>query len=74
MHSRRKVTFNENMNQVHLMIAWKFAYSTARKTYWEYLAVDRYRFELRIKAASVVISPILDPQHRCKIYKQRFTT
>lgn len=57
---------------VHEIRAWKFAYSQARKGQWEQMGRDRGRFEKRINDVSRILSPILAPDHRQKIYEQRF--
>lgn len=66
-----QVTFNL-CPTVHEIRAWKFAYSQARKGKWEQMGRDRERFEKRISGLSRVLSPILAPEHRQKIYEQRF--
>lgn len=68
----KKVTFNEKCNELHHLITWSFAYSMTRRKYWELLAVDRFRFCRRIEAASKLLDPILDTNHRCKIFSERF--
>ena len=45
--SKKNVTFNDYVN-IHPMIVWSFAYRQHRKTYWEFVAVDRWRFRRRI--------------------------
>lgn len=35
-----------------------------RKTFWEFVAIDRMRFNERIKKTSAVLTPILTPSHR----------
>lgn len=66
-----QVTFNL-CPTVHEIRAWKFAYSQARKGKWEQMGRDRERFEKRINSLSSILTPILDAQHRQKIYHQRF--
>lgn len=67
----KKVTFNEK-DKIHLLVAWKFAYKSSRKIYWEVFARDRAHFQRRIAELSYVINPILDITHRHKIYNHRF--
>ncbi|XP_037948392.1 uncharacterized protein LOC119683481 [Teleopsis dalmanni] len=69
--SIKKVRFNLKP-QVHVMHTWNFAYRHARKGHWEDLARDRTRFFLRIQRASAYLDPILNIEHRSKIYKDRF--
>ena len=54
----KKVTFSEHV-QVNHMVVWKFAYRNARISPWNVAAVDRARFERRIKAVENVINPVL---------------
>lgn len=68
----KKVTFNEKNNQVHHLVTWSYAYKSSRKKYWEFFAVDRLRFHRRIEEASNILGPILDTNHRCKIFNERF--
>lgn len=68
----KKVTFNENRNQIHNIIAWSYAYNLSRKKYWKFMVVDRLRFHRRIEAASYILNPILNKNHRCKILNERF--
>lgn len=44
----------------------------SRSKYWEYQAVNRDRFKNRIKKLENQLLPILDQDHRTKIYEQRF--
>lgn len=68
----RHVQFDELRNQVHYMYTWNYAYREHRKIYWEQVALDRWRFEENIKHLSCIINPILNVQHRQKIYEMRF--
>lgn len=68
----KKVTFNDGKNIIYKIIAWKFAYSSARKKYWECFAIDRLYFQKRIRKTQEVIDPILEKNHRHKIFKERF--
>lgn len=67
-----KVTFDESLNIVHYMIAWRYAYRSHRQKYWENLAVDRWRFQNRIFKFQNIINPVLAIEHRHKIYCDRF--
>lgn len=68
----KKVTFNENKNKVKVMVTWRLAAKLARKKFWEFFAIDRIRFKTRVEKIGVVIEPILDYNHRKKIYGERF--
>lgn len=54
------------------MHTWNYAYRAARKGEWEMYARDRERFKLRIQRAAFTLNPILEREHRQKIYEQRF--
>lgn len=77
-----KTHFNEmkanvkfNMSpEIHHLHVWSFAYREARIGNWSQIALDRHRFELRIKQSATFISPILSPTHREKIFRIRFQT
>lgn len=63
----KKVQFNETP-KIHHLITYGFAYQESRKGNWEQVARDRIRFQNRIKLIGNEISPILNEQHRMKIY------
>jgi Phosphatase-1 catalytic subunit binding region len=65
------VTFSDSV-KVHHMVAWSFAYKNARKMYWELFALDNMRFQRRIQQVSYILNPILQNEHRCKMYKRLF--
>lgn len=54
------------------MHTWSYAYRAARKGEWEMYARDRERFKLRVQKAALTLNPILDREHRLKVYEQRF--
>ncbi|XP_065367820.1 uncharacterized protein PPP1R15 [Calliphora vicina] len=68
---KKKVRFNTKPT-VHVMHTWTYAYRAARKGEWEMYARDRERFKLRIQRAALTINPILQREHRQKIYEKRF--
>lgn len=68
----KKVTFRDSCNETYTLVTWNFAYRASRKQYWEFFAVDRMRFQRRINHLSTIINPILDKEHRCRIYNERF--
>lgn len=57
---------------VHVMHAWDYAYRAARKGNWEMYARDRGRFQRRICETASILNRILEPEHRLKIYENRF--
>lgn len=74
--AKKKVRFAEGklLTCFHLMIAWDFALRSARIGPWETLARDTVRFQNRISRTAAVLDPVLQPCHRERIYKERFTS
>ncbi|XP_073847783.1 protein phosphatase 1 regulatory subunit 15 [Musca autumnalis] len=68
---KKKVRFNTKP-VVHVMHTWNYAYRAARKGNWEMYARDRARFKMRIDRTANVLNRILEPEHRQKIFEQRF--
>lgn len=68
----KKVTFNEQYNKTYKLYTWDYAYKSARKKFWEFFAIDRMRFKNRINVTACVINPILNCEHRYKVYLERF--
>lgn len=68
----KKVRFAKDLCEVHPMVQWSFAYKAARKGPWEVYARDRDRFKNRIRCLGNKLNEILKPEHRRKIYEQRF--
>lgn len=64
----KKVSFVEDDG---LVTVHDIGESYDRKGPWEEFARDRCRFKRRIEELSLVIVPVLDPDHRRKIYEQR---
>ncbi len=58
---QRRVHFQEHsrMCVVHKIIAWKYAYRTARKGQWEECARDRVHFARRIDKVASILEPFL---------------
>lgn len=69
--NEKKIRFNEQPT-IHKMIVWSFAYRAARKSVWEIAARDRVRFRNRISNMEIILKPILNAEHRLKIWLQRF--
>lgn len=63
---KKKVAFNEDINQIHLIPG-----DEDRRSPWLIAAADRDRFRLRIKRQAIDIEVILDPLHRLRIYEER---
>lgn len=70
----KKVHFadDNDLATVHPMIAWSHAYQAARKGPWEQYARDRGRFLRKITDGEKLLEPILNQNHRDKIYRERF--
>ena len=67
----KRVTFNEENNQIHILYVWLYAYKMARKGNWEQIAVDSERFRRRIKNNyEPILTKILNYNHREEIYKK----
>lgn len=59
--------------KVHVMRVWDYAYRAYRKgDYWQQQARDHERFKKRISELQPILSPILDPSHRAKVFRERF--
>lgn len=64
----KRVSFNELKNEVYHIDS----HHDCRSKFWEFVAVDRVRFHDRIINVSCIINPVLDHNHRYKVYMQRF--
>ena len=58
MDKKKKVTF-DGCVQIKYMFAWSVAYKFARLSPWMTVAIDRFRFEQRIKEIDVILAPVL---------------
>lgn len=68
----KEVRFDTSKNQIHHLFVWDFAYRSHRKPYWEYFALDRWRFCQRCQKVNNILRPILNDVHRKKVFKERF--
>nr|ARX72032.1 protein phosphatase 1 [Erinnyis ello granulovirus] len=68
MVKNKRVSFNPN-TRTYIMWVWLYAAKKARSNYWEQCAVDRARFQRRIKEVGLKISWVLSNEHRSKINK-----
>lgn len=66
----KKVHFSSSHPRIHRMLTWDFAYRSSRLGPWEEMARDRERFRTRIRQFECIISPVLAPDHRNKIWNQ----
>ncbi|KAG5673692.1 hypothetical protein PVAND_003715 [Polypedilum vanderplanki] len=68
----KKVHFNAAV-KVNFIRAWDYAYREARKgDVWLQLARDRERFNKRIQDCGNLLRPILNENHRRKVFADRF--
>lgn len=65
----KKVTFKEENNQIYPLIVWSVAYKESRRRYWEFFSVDRLHFQRRIEKLAIIISPVLDIDHRNNVHR-----
>ena len=58
---KKSVTFkpDHELEEVHYIIAWEYAYRSARKGPWEQYARDRDRFKNRIESVKCILEPCL---------------
>lgn len=68
----RVVRIDETKNKINHMIVWSYAYQQARKSEWECLARDRFRFKRRINEVGESLKSVLENNHRLRIYEERF--
>lgn len=68
----KKVTFNLKP-VIHTMFKWDYAYRAARKGPWEQIARDRFRFNGRISNYHLILDPILQVDHRVRVWTERFS-
>lgn len=68
----KKVTFNEDKNRIHIMVAWNFAYRKSRENIYGAMVLDRLRFKRRIQETELLLNNILNYNHRCEVYESRF--
>ena len=71
---KKSVSFNEECNVIHLLDE-EFEneeFKNYRKIYWELFAIDRCRFKRRINHTAKVIDPILNKEHRLRVFNKYF--
>lgn len=63
---KKKVSFanDKELETIHLMFKWSFAYRHARKGHWERYACDRSRFQRRIASCAEVLNPVIDRKYQ----------
>lgn len=67
----KRVTFSDSIKIQHTYV-WDFAYREARKSDWQFAAIDRLRFKRRIMDMGLVLNHILEEEHRQKMFESRF--
>ena len=72
--SRKRVSFVEGSKlvEVHLIVAWQYAYKSCRKGPWEQYARDRMHFRRKIETIASIIEPCL-AKKICHISSQSTT-
>nr|XP_008117123.1 PREDICTED: protein phosphatase 1 regulatory subunit 15A [Anolis carolinensis] len=65
----KKVRFSSVVT-IHPLIAWDYAYRTARRGPWEEMARDRCRFHRRIAQVGAILQPCLEMEHRAKMWRK----
>ena len=60
----KRVSFKSDSDlvEIHQMVAWNFAYHSARKGPWEREAADRAHFKQRIKEVEPILVPVIQKQ------------
>jgi len=53
---------------IYIQYVWQFAYQQACKSEWEQCARDRDRFASRILQSEKVLNPIVNSQHRERVF------
>ena len=66
-NNKKIVIFNKSI-RIHYMHHWQFIGEMSRKGEWHIFALDRFRFNERIRNVEPKISRILDIDHRHNIY------
>lgn len=64
----KKVSFEESKNKIHFVDS----HCECRIRYWEFVAVDRMRFDRKIENWKRIISPVLNLKHRLNVFNNRF--
>ena len=54
----KKVRF-QKIPEIRYMYAWSFAYNAARRSNWQQICADRFRFERRIEKMGKILEPVL---------------
>lgn len=60
----KRVSFDEDKNTTYVVDA----YDECRMRYWENIAIDRMRFDRRIKSVKKIIEPVLNFKHRLNVF------
>lgn len=71
MMKKKRVTFDSHVKIYVLYDTDDLAYNQSRRSDWRQIRADAIRFKRRIKQTEHLISSILLPKHRQKIYTER---
>lgn len=67
------VSFDLSKNQVKICFVHSYAMRQSRNgSKWSNMAIDRIRFQNRIKSLEKVLNIVTSPFHRSKVYYKRF--
>lgn len=66
----KQVTFNPFV-EIKIIHHWLFAHHAARCG-MVLMIIDQRRFEKRIRDTEKILNPVLNPDHRKRIYNERF--
>lgn len=68
----KRVQFSDSSNVVYTMYTWSYAYREARRGRWQQDILDRMRFKRRLTDIELIVSRVLDKEHRYRVYRDRF--
>ena len=56
--------------KIYHMYHWSYAYRNSRKNIWAQCVINRMHFARRIANVEIILTPILDNEHRETIYRK----
>jgi len=68
---KKSVSFNDHSLEEVIEFEDDLESKNAREKYWEFMAVDRFRFKDRIQRLEPLLTPILSAAHRSGIYNRQ---
>lgn len=69
---QKRVTFSSSAPIMHVTYVWQYAYRESRKSVWIICAIDRMRFQRRIKQTEIILIKHLE--QRLKIQQSNINT